>query len=323
MFSKFSKSKSKRNRPRRPEARQRQISGERQVPTIFSYHARRNDNYTVSDEDDAGAQRERQNLAASRLELSKSAGKGKRHVGAYIVIVILVVALGFNLVLNSKPKVIVSGDASATIASANTAAYQQKAQQLFGGSFSSRIKLTINTAQIDAAMQTAFPELESVTTTLPLVGKTATMHVVPAKAVLADVIGTGGSTVAVDARGVDISASTGSHVDTSLPRVIDQSGVIAKSGHTVLPRSTVSFISAVLYQLKSQSITVTNVTLPLGGSQLNVSLQGVTYVAKLNLQEDPREQSGALAATIKSLVSQQITPSQYIDVRILGRVYYK
>ncbi len=322
MFSIFKKPKNDHNdRPRRPEIRSRRAPEERQAPVIFSYHARRNDNYTLSDEDDAGAnQRDRQNLAASRLETAKPSGK--RHVLRYVILIFVLLGICYELILSGSPTVLVTGDSSATIASANAGAYQQKATQLMNQSFSSRTKLTINTNQISKALQSSFPELESVSVTIPLIGSTATVHVMPSKAILADVL-TDGSTIAIDARGVDISSSANSHVDSSLPKVTDQTGSRASAGHIVVPASTVSFITSVLYQLKSQSITVTGLTLPVGGSELDVSVAGVSYIGKFNLQEDPREQSGAYAATSKSLKSQSITPVNYIDVRIPGRAYYK
>jgi hypothetical protein len=321
MFSKFKSDSSKRKQPRQPVTRQRarRVNLERQTPAIFSYHAKRNDNYTVSDEDDSDTQRERQNLATSRLEALKAGGK--RPAGRYIALLFIVVIICFELALIGRPQVVVTGDSSATIASANTRIYQQKAEQLLSRSFSSHSKLTINTQKIDTQMQSSFPELESVSTTVPFIGSAATVHIVPSKAVLADVI-QGSNAVAIDARGVDISAAVGSHVAATLPRVTDQSGTQANPGHIVLPKSTVSFITTILYQFHSQGITTTDLTLPAGGSELNIKFQGVNYIAKFNLQADAREQAGALAATVKTLNNQHIVPSQYIDVRVLGRAYY-
>jgi hypothetical protein len=322
MFSKPRQSKSNCDRSHQPEVRQRQrqIRQERQTPAIFSYHAKRNDNYTVSDEDDSQVQsRNRQNLADSRVKAAKT--NKKHHVLLYPSLAVIFIFICYELILSISPNVIVTSDTSDSIASANTQAYRQKAAELFSKSLSSRTKLTINTKQIDAELQSNFPELETVSTTIPLLGMTPTVHVVPSKAILGDVLDDG-TIIGVDSRGVDISAA-GGHVNDALPKVIDHTGTRPNPGHVVVPVSTVSFIKSVMYQLKSQNFTVSGLILTLGGSELNVSLKDIGYIGKFNLQENSREQAGALAATIKSLKSQNITPASYIDVRIPGRAYYK
>ncbi len=65
-------------------------------------------------------------------------------------------------------------------------------------------------------------------------------------------------------------------------------------------------------------------TLPVGTSELDVRLAGQPYSVKFNLESGTaRQQAGTFLATESKLKSQNVTPAEYIDVRVDGRAYYK
>jgi hypothetical protein len=321
MFSsKLKRSNARGNAPRQRQRNQPQ--GERQKPVIFSYHARRNDNHILSEEDDPASKlpRDRQNAVQTRTQKNTDISTRRRLMN-YLIAGVALVIVGFELILYQAPQVIVTGDKSATIAKSHVDAYQQTADKLLSASLSSHTKPTINTALIDSQLLTSYPELASASTTVPFIGNRATVTLVPAQAVLADVLVD--RTVSIDSRGIDITDAHDNSVSPSLPKVMDRSGTRSNPGHTVLPSSTVRFIMTLIYQLHSQSITVTTMVLADSGSELDVSVTGRGYFTKFNLQTDPRLQAGTLAATLKSIDAQHITPTTYIDVRLAGRIYYK
>jgi len=103
--------------------------------------------------------------------------------------------------------------------------------------------------------------------------------------------------------------------------VSDQSGLQITPGHVVLDSSSVAFITEVAGQLKAQHLSAASMTLPSGGSELDVKVQGTPYVVKLNLRGSAREETGTYLAVKQQLGAKQA--GQYIDVRVAGRAYYK
>ena len=64
--------------------------------------------------------------------------------------------------------------------------------------------------------------------------------------------------------------------------------------------------------------------LPVGTSELDVKLTNQPYTVKFNLESGTaRQQAGTFLATQAKLQSQNVTPGQYVDVRVGGRAYYK
>jgi hypothetical protein len=65
--------------------------------------------------------------------------------------------------------------------------------------------------------------------------------------------------------------------------------------------------------------------LPAASRELDIHLTGLPYFVKFNLNDnaDAKQQVGTFLATRKYLTTHNITPTQYVDARVLGRVYYK
>jgi hypothetical protein len=92
----------------------------------------------------------------------------------------------------------------------------------------------------------------------------------------------------------------------------------------VLPANSVTFVQTLVAQLSSKHYTIASMTLPPAASELDVKLVGQAYSIKFNFENnDPRQQVGTFLATIAQLQKQNITPSQYVDVRVDGRAYYQ
>jgi len=80
-------------------------------------------------------------------------------------------------------------------------------------------------------------------------------------------------------------------------------------------------------QLRAQNVSIKAMTLPAASSELDVYIGGTSYFVKFNLQDindsAANIQSGTFLALKKHLAEQNKTPSQYIDVRLEGRAYYR
>jgi hypothetical protein len=209
----------------------------------------------------------------------------------------------------------------------DTRVYTEAAAKLIGSSATNRNKMTINTAGIASGMQAQFPELHSVTVAVPLIGDTPTVYIRPADPELTLV--TAGGTFIIDRHGRALGEprASGQYSQLGLPTVTDQSSLTFKLGDQALPRSTALFIRTVARQYDAQRATIKAMTLPAGRSELDVYPSGKQYFVRYNIQDATEKaaelQSGAYFAANRHLTGKRITPSQYVDVRLQGRVYYR
>ena len=280
-----------------------------------SYRARRSD-----EEPNLGRQAERKKLPAL-------------HSGSFwlqrfglIILLFAIVASAVNILnLSTKAEILPATNNSSTPTLFNKAAYQGAADQLLGASIWNHNKITVDTRQISRQLLVQFPELVSVSITIPLLGHQPIIYIAPAQPALIISSASSGSFVINEGgKAVLTTANNSSVGHVALPVVTDLSGLKIELGHQVLPASTVSFVQTVIAQLSAKKYTVASMTLPPAASELDVSLVGKAYTIKFNLQnDDPRQQVGTFLATITELQSQSITPAKYVDVQVDGRAYYQ
>lgn len=233
----------------------------------------------------------------------------------------------YQMQLSSDVKVMSLVPASDAPFLRDTAQYGAAASKLIDGSATNRNKLTINTGGIATALRQQFPELQSVTVTLPIIGDRPTVFVRPADPSM--VLVSGGDTFVIDQQGRALSATTSaSQLERlKIPTVTDQSQLRYKLGEQALPRSITTFIQTVSRQLHAQNAEVRAMTLPAVASELDVYLADTPYYIKYNLHDtDERAaeiQTGTYFAVSRHLAAKRIVPTQYVDVRLQGRAYYK
>lgn len=202
--------------------------------------------------------------------------------------------------------------------------YQAAASKLVDSSFWNHNKLTIDTDKLSRQMQQQFPELASVTVTLPLMAHRPLFYIQPNEPAL--ILANDTQAFVLDSNGKAlIEAPTIAGLNQpSLPVVTDHSGLKVQLNHQALPADDVAFIQKVLAQLAAKKIATAGLTLPPAASQVDVQIAGQPYFVKFNLQNDEaRQQVGTFIATINDLQAKHITPGKYVDVRVNGRAYYQ
>jgi hypothetical protein len=230
-----------------------------------------------------------------------------------------------NLFLGHKPEVVVLAktDGSQYLLRSQTE-YTLAAQDALQSSFLNSNKITVNTAQLAKRMQRQFPELASVSVTLPIVGRQPVFYIEPTHPSLL-LKSFDGDMFVIDDTGLAVIEAARVAKLSKLGLVIleDQSRLPLEVGKSVLPSSDVAFITEVVGQLKAKKLSIMAMTLPAGTSELDVKLDGVPYIVKFNLRGDARAEVGAFLAVKQHLEREKKTPSSYIDVRVDNRAYYK
>lgn len=244
--------------------------------------------------------------------------------GLALLLVVSFVSVIYALNLSNNSRIItLQSSEDSNILRADTI-YQTAVNDILAKSFWNRSKLTINTSDVSQQLLDQYPELSSVNVVLPLLAHRPVVYLTASKPALI-IVGSSG-TYLLDASGKALLAISDvkSVPSFKLPVLTDMSGLQLSLGHRALSSSDITFIQTVIAQLAAKNVVVTALSLPIASREIDASIAGQPYYVKFNLQNgDALNQSGTFLATQARLISRNITPAQYIDVRVPGRAYYK
>ncbi|MDL2342360.1 MAG: hypothetical protein QFB87_04765 [Patescibacteria group bacterium] len=296
--------------------RQRVTRPATERPSAFSYYARRSDELLNTGRQIARSETAEQARATSRY--------WKQRFGLGILLICGIICLVYISTLSNQPRIVIAPSSTATAVLQDQSVYESAASQILASSIFNRNKITVSTSGLAAQLAKRFPELASVQVALPLLTHRLTVSIANAEPVL--LLATGTGSYALDAGGTALL--TGSQLSgigsLHLPLVTDDSSVKVSLRQQALTTDNVSFILTVLAQLKAHNLTVASLTLPAGASELDVRLTDQPYFVKFNLASNSgRQQVGTLLAVYDRLKQQNVTPGEYIDVRVDGRAYYR
>jgi hypothetical protein len=250
----------------------------------------------------------------------------RQRLGVILAGLIIIICVLDILHLSANPKIVVLSSSTNQSFLRSTDIYQQAASKLFASSILNGNKITVNTAAVQQKLQQQFPELSDVSITLPLINHRPIVYISPTAPSM--LLTTNGQTYALSAGGTVLLAADqlSTAVRQALPVVVDQTNQQVATGHEALPSSTISFIQTVVAELTAKSVATDSLTLPnTAAYELDVHPTGAGYFVKFNLHDSTtaRQQAGTYLAVRDRLSSQGITPASYIDVRLVGRAYYK
>ncbi|HET6924551.1 MAG TPA: hypothetical protein VFH39_01840 [Candidatus Saccharimonadales bacterium] len=286
-------------------------------PQAFSYHANRvEQDYNIgrSQPRDQDVRRHEQFVRFWRQRLSVL------FMGALILI-----CVGYILHLSPTPQIVPLTSNSADYVLQPASVYQTAASRALRSSWLNANKITVDTTRLSHSLKQQFPELAAVSVTLPLMGHRPIIYVSPKQPAL--ILQEADTSYVIDTTGqvLDRATALGPTSRQQLPTVIDKSGLKLQPRADALPASSVTFISYVAQELRAKAVSIQSVTLPEKAYELDVRVAGKPYYVKFNLHDYQHAQAqvGTMLAVMKRLQEQGTTPSQYIDVRLAGRAYYK
>lgn len=295
------------------QSRQRQdIASPRKDNPVFSYSSKRSASERTSGRKDAP-------------EIVRAGAKPSiwHRVPSWLAMIAIIISVGYLLTLTTTPRIIAASTGSADGLLRGSAVYKEAATTILSSSPLNRLKFTINTSGFEQAMKTEFPELSQASITLPLIGRQPVVQLEASQPVI--LIRSDGKTFALDSGGkAIISASDLSNLNRrQLPTIIDQSNVPVSLGKGMLTASEVTFITTLNAQLVAQKLPVDSYTLPPVANELQMRLKGLPYYVRFDMENDPKQSAGTYIALKKKLDGDGTVPSEYIDLRIDERAYYK
>lgn len=204
-------------------------------------------------------------------------------------------------------------------------AYKSFAEEVVASNILYRNKLTISTSSIETQMLTAFPELKDATVTTSLLRRSLIIAVAPREPRFVLSLSEANADTkinrfVVDTKGVVIDEQVAITVKDDILRIKDEVTSSVQLGERVFSTETIWFIDELERQMDAGTQEVSLVVLPVAANEIHVYLEGIEYFVKFDLSGDVRRQVGSLLATIRD-ESINITPQQYIDVRVDGRVF--
>jgi cell division septal protein FtsQ len=232
-----------------------------------------------------------------------------------VLIALIFIGILYSMVIKPDPKLIVNSQAFHS-----QAEYRAYAKQLFS-QLKNRNKVTYDGQEITLAMKKKFPEIKSIDTELPLFSEKPALRIVVAKPSLK--VQNNGISYVVDSQGVVVATANRIPGAKQLPLVVDESGYGAQVGRPLLSGTAVDFINTVLAQAKSAKVPVSLLTLPPVAQEIDLKTTDQPYYVKFYLGGDALTQAGQYLAARAHFIQTSQAPSQYLDVRVSGKIFYK
>lgn len=290
-------------------------SDRKQSTKVFAYRS-----YRSSSRRDTNLGRRHQKDSAD--ENSRVEAFPRRNWLLVVTVVIIAGCLVSLLLLGGEPGVRLV-QVEGGIERTEAASYQTEINKIWSGSLNNLTKITADTTSVEQEILTTFPELASVQIEMPVIGRRPliTLHTEPSVAILTNM--TGAYYVSQDGKILARVGGDYSYTGTSkLVAVTDNSGLHPEAGEYVLNHNQMRALRMYEQGLEDNSIAVESIVLPTEINQLDIYLKKESYYIKFNFLEDVRQSIGAFIAAQDTIQNQQ-KPSQYIDVRVPEKVFYK
>jgi hypothetical protein len=236
-----------------------------------------------------------------------------------IMVIVLIIALAYLGTLNNNPYVSISGPAYRSLVE-----YQKTVSSVFGHNIKDKIKPLLRSNKLEAAIAQVVPEAQSVIVKSTLFGHRPEVKIITASP-LAVFSQPGSTNYIISDRGRLLLPAGNSNMRfNNLPVLQNQTGVNGIAGEQFMIPDEAEAFANLLVQLKTdENLDKVEFFLSTVPHELLVHEPGRGYSDKFLLDVDIIKQYGALRATENELKALGQTPTQYIDVRLADKVYYR
>lgn len=231
------------------------------------------------------------------------------------VLLIVLAGLVYSLILKSEPEI----KLSSSLYRPSLAYKHVVAKQL--NSLKNQNKITVNDKEVTSRLLTDFPEIVSASVRIPLIGQTPRVEIVVASPSL--FLKTADLTYIVNQDGKIIGKDSDFTQIKGLIVINDESNFKATVGEQVLSAQATSFVNVLAAQLVKSKVATPSLVLPPLANELRLRTGDNSYYTKFYLAGDPLQQVGQFIASRQHFISSDISPGEYLDVRVAGKVFYK
>ena len=239
----------------------------------------------------------------------------RRKLGAFFVILAIFISLISIFLFQFISKVSVVSNESK---SQNLSKYEKSVEEYLNINPSERILSNLNKNALLESLQKDYPEVLSIS---DIKFNGLTLYKIyldfrkPVASWLVD-----GKEFFVDFEGVSFSSN---NFEKPSLNIIDDSGAIVSNGKNVASSSFFSFIGKLVSAANKQGLEVSKIRIPpLSLRQVEVSVKGVSYFARMSTADSVEGQIINFKKAIEYFGTHKISPN-YIDLRIEGKGYYK
>ena len=291
----------------------RQSGRTEQLPQFVSYHASRR---AVQSEQSS-------RLSNAPMRLPRFSWFKRKWINMWTIAGLLVVGcIGYSLTLVPSARLTITNSRGVPMLRERQQ-YQQSINQILSSSILRRNKLTIDIQKISSELEKKFPELSSVTVTLPFMGHRPIVEITTARPALYLNSGNNTYIVNTDGQAVMNTRQLSNKVGTlTIPTVKDASGLSVSAGKSVLTHDDVKFITTIYSQFAAKSVTIDSFELPPIPAELHVRVANEALL-KCNMFTDARVIAGQYLAYRDSAPAQKSPAKEYIDLRVEGKVFVK
>ena len=239
----------------------------------------------------------------------------RRKLGAFFVILAIFISLISIFLFQFISKVsIVSNESK----SQNLSKYEKSVEEYLNINPSERILSNLNKNALLESLQKDYPEVLSISD-IKFNGLTSYKIYLDFRKPVASWL-VDGKEFFVDSEGVSFNVN---NFEKPSLNIIDDSGAIVSNGKNVASSSFFSFIGKLVSAANKQGLGVSKIRIPpLSLRQVEVSVKGVSYFARMSTADSAEGQIINFKKAIEYFGTHKISPN-YIDLRIEGKGYYK
>jgi hypothetical protein len=229
----------------------------------------------------------------------------------------LIAVIGYLITLGSAPRIGIEGSMYR-----DRITYQKIVSETFGEDFRNRFKPLLQTRSLQSKIISNIPEAQSVDVRSTFLGHRPEVNIIMAKPMA--VFAQNTTNYIISNRGRVLLLRSKTNIDTtSLPIINNQSGVTVAAGSQFLRPDEADSLGKLMYQYDAKGVKGVVYTINTIPHEVQAKELGRGYYTKYLLDETIDQQFGAMVSTQIKLQEIGQLPSEYIDARLVEKIYFK
>lgn len=265
--------------------------------------------------------------SVTQRQIEKKLSNKKKAKRRKAIAGLLVMVLALFMYRSTIKTIQINSNASSKISPAQQSNYEKSLRSIYRANTIMGQSWLANESAIEKDFLNEYPEVERVSIgARSLLGATAEADVRFRSPVFTWQDASGVEQF-VDKYGVLFSKNLDPSVNAdTLIHIDDKSGAVLKAGTSVLTNDLIAFVGQLhssVAKIFGGEKKIASVTIPKSTREVQIQVSGVPYSIKFNSFRDINVQMGELSDLLRHLSSQDVTPQEYIDVRVEHKAFYK